>query len=100
VTAEASGDQAASSGAAPPPRPGPALPGEVPGAEVFHVNLRELRSGYPDKDMRLLVGDTVYFPKAAQVYVTGHVARPGAFFIGSLLVHRWDRRWMRGSANA
>lgn len=63
----------------PMPRPGPALPGEVPGSEVFRINLRELRAGYPDRDIRLQVGDTIYIPKAAQVYVTGHVARPGAF---------------------
>ena len=62
----------------PAPRSGPALPGEVPGSQILRVNLRELRAGYPGKDLQLQVGDTVYFPKAAQVYVTGHVARPGA----------------------
>jgi polysaccharide export outer membrane protein len=51
----------------------------VPGSQVFRVNLRELRAGYPGKDLRLEVGDTVYFPKAAQIYVTGQVARPGAY---------------------
>jgi polysaccharide export outer membrane protein len=55
------------------------LPGEVPGAHVFRVSLRELRSGNPEKDLRLEPGDTVYFPKAAQFYVTGNVNRPGAF---------------------
>jgi polysaccharide biosynthesis/export protein len=70
---------------APTPSPSPSplilqgLPGEVPGSEVFHVSLRELRSGNPDKDFRLEPGDTVYFPKAAQVYVTGYVNRPGSF---------------------
>jgi polysaccharide export outer membrane protein len=63
----------------PMPRPGPALPGEVPGSTVFRINLRELRAGYPDRDIHLQVGDTVYVPKASQVYVTGHVARPGSF---------------------
>lgn len=68
--------------AAPSPSPEaqrPPYPGEVPGSEVIRVKLREVRSGYPDKDVRLQVGDTVYFPKAAQIYVTGHVARPGAY---------------------
>ena len=29
--------------------------------------------------MKLAVGDTVYLPKAAQIYVSGHVAKPGAY---------------------
>jgi polysaccharide export outer membrane protein len=62
----------------PTPRAGAPYPGEVPGSQIFHVNLRDVRSGYPDKDMKLQVGDTVYLPKAAQVYVSGYVARPGA----------------------
>jgi polysaccharide biosynthesis/export protein len=56
----------------------PQFPGEVPGSAVFRVSLRELRSGNPDKDLTLEEGDTVYVPKAANIYVTGHVARPGA----------------------
>jgi polysaccharide export outer membrane protein len=70
---------------APTPAPTPTplaralYPGEVPGSQIFRLNLRDIRSGYPDKDMPLEVGDTVYLPKAAQFYVSGHVARPGAF---------------------
>ena len=64
---------------APTPRPGPLYPGEVPGSQIFRLNLRDVRSGYPDKDMTLEVGDTVYLPKAAQIYVSGHVARPGPY---------------------
>jgi polysaccharide biosynthesis/export protein len=67
----------------PAPTPTPLVralyPGEVPGSQIFHLNLRDIRSGYPDKDMQLQVGDTVYLPKAAQFYVSGHVAKPGAF---------------------
>lgn len=63
---------------APTPTPDPSLPGAVPGSEVFRLSLREVRSGHPDKDFRIETGDTVYVPKAAQVYVTGFVARPGA----------------------
>lgn len=62
----------------PPATIGPRYPGEVPGAEVFHLSLREVRSGNPEKDFRLEAGDTVYFPRAAQVYVTGYVGRAGA----------------------
>ena len=49
------------------------------GSEIIRVKLSEVRSGFPDKDVQLQVGDTVYFPKAAQVYLTGHVARPGSY---------------------
>ena len=73
-------------GAAPEPSPSPSptppirppYPGEVQGSEIIRVKLREVRSGFPDKDLRLQIGDTIYFPKAAQVYLTGHVVRPGA----------------------
>src|SRR5688572_13255123 len=61
-----------------PPTRAP-YPGEVQGSEVVRVKLREVRSGFPDKDVRLQIGDTIYFPKAAQVYLTGHVARPGSY---------------------
>jgi polysaccharide export outer membrane protein len=62
----------------PTPTPDPSLPGAVPGAQVFRLSLREIRSGNPEKDFQVEAGDTVYIPKAAQVYVTGFVARPGA----------------------
>jgi polysaccharide export outer membrane protein len=55
------------------------LPGEVPGAEIFRVSLRELRSGIAERNILLQAGDTVIFPKAAQVYVLGHVGRPGPY---------------------
>jgi polysaccharide export outer membrane protein len=68
---------------APSPTPTPPTrapyPGEVEGSEIIRVKLREVRSGFPDKDVRLQIGDTIYFPKAAQVYLTGHIARPGAY---------------------
>jgi polysaccharide export outer membrane protein len=46
---------------------------------VFRISLLELQSGNPDKNIALRAGDTVYFPKAAQVYVMGSVARPGPY---------------------
>jgi polysaccharide export outer membrane protein len=46
---------------------------------VFHLSLRDLRSGDPEKDIRLEAKDTVYLPKAAQVYIMGYVARPGSY---------------------
>jgi polysaccharide export outer membrane protein len=58
------------------PAPG-ALPFEVPGAEVFRISLMELQAGNPERNILLVAGDTIYVPRAAQVYVTGSVARPG-----------------------
>jgi len=55
----------------------PGLPFAAPGSEVFHISLLELQSGNPEKNLVLKAGDTVYFPKASQVYVMGSVARPG-----------------------
>jgi len=55
----------------------PGLPFVAPGSEVFRISLLELQSGNPDKNITLRAGDTVYFPRAAQVYVMGSVSRPG-----------------------
>jgi polysaccharide biosynthesis/export protein len=59
----------------PPPAAGMTF--EVPGAEVFRVSLQELQSGNPERNILLRAGDTVYVPRAAQVYISGSVARPG-----------------------
>ena len=63
----------------PPPSGIPGLPFVAPGSEVFRISLLELQSGNPEKNITLRAGDTVYFPKAAQVYVMGSVARPGPY---------------------
>ncbi len=52
---------------------------EFGGAEVFRVGIKELLAGNPERNILLMPGDTVYVPKAAQVYVTGSVARPGPY---------------------
>jgi polysaccharide export outer membrane protein len=65
--------------AATPPSGIPGLPFVAPGSEVFRISLLELQSGNPDKNILLSAGDTVYFPRAAQVYVMGSVARPGPY---------------------
>jgi len=67
----------ASDSAAPSAVPG--LPFVAPGAEVFRISLLELQSGNPEKNIALKAGDTVYFPRASQVYVMGSVARPGPY---------------------
>src|SRR5262249_48626204 len=60
------------------PADGGTLP-EMPGAEVFRVSVQELQSGNPERNILLQAGDTVYVPRAAQVYVTGSVSRPGPY---------------------
>jgi polysaccharide export outer membrane protein len=65
--------------AEPAPSGIPGLPFVAPGSEVFRISLLELQSGNPEKNITLRAGDTVYFPKAAQVYVMGSVARPGPY---------------------
>jgi len=57
----------------------PGLPFLAQGSEVFRISLLEVQSGNPEKNIVLRAGDTVYFPKAAQVYVMGSVARPGSY---------------------
>jgi polysaccharide export outer membrane protein len=70
---------------APPPTgeaPAPAaggLPFDVAGAEVFRISLQELQAGNPERNILLQAGDTVYVPRASQVYVTGSVSRPGPY---------------------
>jgi polysaccharide export outer membrane protein len=41
--------------------------------------LLELQVGAPGLDVVLRAGDTIFVPRAAQVYVTGAVTRPGTF---------------------
>lgn len=54
------------------------VPGaDVPGTELFRVVRREIEMGAMDKNLVLKAGDTVFAPKAAQVYLQGQVGRPG-----------------------
>jgi len=64
---------------APTQSPVPGLPYVPPGAEIYRISLFELQSGNPEKNISLQAGDTVFFPRAAQVYVMGSVARPGPY---------------------
>jgi len=70
---------AAPAGATPAPSPVLGLPFVPPGAEIYRVSLLELQSGNPEKNIPLQAGDTVFFPRAAQVYVMGSVSRPGPY---------------------
>src|SRR5262245_14207843 len=48
-------------------------------AEFIRVSLKRLQAGEMDQNVELRAGDTVYFPPARQVYVSGQVARPGPY---------------------
>lgn len=64
----------------PTPTPSPdtsGLPNAVPGSQIIRVRTAELLSGNPEKNFPLVPGDTIFFPKPANVYVTGQVFRPG-----------------------
>jgi polysaccharide export outer membrane protein len=77
---DASEDDAGNDDASAPAAPVvPGLPFVAPGSEVFRVSLLEVQSGNPERNLRLQAGDTVYFPRAAQVYVMGSVFRPGPY---------------------
>lgn len=54
-------------------------PGALPGSDVFRAAFRELVKGNAAQNVILEGGDTVYVPKAAQIFVTGQAARPGNF---------------------
>lgn len=65
----------------PPPAPIQivGLPPIDPSNEVVQLNLLELQVGGPGSDVLLQAGDTIFVPRASQIYVTGAVPRPGAF---------------------
>ena len=50
-----------------------------PEAEIFRVAVRDLQSGSSAGDFTLQAGDTINVPRAALVYVNGHVAKQGSY---------------------
>jgi len=58
---------------------GQAEPSPSPGAETFRISVADLRAGKPEANILLQLGDTIHVPRASQVYVSGQVARPGAY---------------------
>jgi polysaccharide export outer membrane protein len=78
-TSTGAGDPSAGAADVTAPASIPGLPFVAPGSEVIRINLLELQSGNPEKNVTLKAGDTVYFPKASQVYVMGSVGRPGPY---------------------
>lgn len=48
-------------------------------ANVIHVNLQSLQTGALSENVTLRGGDTIFIPRAESVFISGHVANPGAF---------------------
>jgi polysaccharide export outer membrane protein len=59
---------------------GPALP-EQEGADVVRVDIKALQSGRLSENAALRDGDTIFVPRAEQVFVFGHVQSPGAYTV-------------------
>lgn len=51
------------------------------GSEVVPVDMRDLQAGLAGANLALRPGDTVLVPRAAHVYVTGAVRKPGSYGI-------------------
>jgi polysaccharide export outer membrane protein len=45
---------------------------------VLRVDMREVRGGHLEKNVRLKANDTVFVPEAARIFVSGEVRNPGA----------------------
>ncbi len=52
---------------------------EVPGAHVFTLSLQKAMAGDPEHNILLQAGDTIFFPKARQIYISGQVGRAGPY---------------------
>jgi polysaccharide export outer membrane protein len=57
----------------------PADPAAPPDAEVFHISVRDIQAATPASEFVVQAGDTVNVPRAALVFVNGHVARQGSY---------------------
>ncbi len=59
------------------------LPGETDPSQVVHVDLKKLQAGEITQAVVLRDGDTVFVPRAENVFVFGQVRNPGAYPIGA-----------------
>jgi polysaccharide export outer membrane protein len=63
-------------------KPGAAtLPDEDADAERTRVNIKDLQVGKAGLDISLKDGDTIFVPKAQQIYITGQVRNPGSYVL-------------------
>jgi polysaccharide export outer membrane protein len=61
----------------------PLAPGQAGASELGRVSVQELRRGAAVANMTLRDGDTVFVPRAENVYVLGLVNRPGPYMLES-----------------
>jgi polysaccharide export outer membrane protein len=61
----------------------PLAPGQAGASELGRVSVQELRRGTAAANMPLRDGDTVFVPRAENVYVLGLVNRPGPYMLES-----------------
>ncbi len=54
-------------------------PPQIPDAQVFTLSLQKAMAGDPEHNMLLQAGDTIFFPKARQIYISGQVGRAGPY---------------------
>jgi len=63
------------------PAPVSALNPNSPNADTIRVDLATLQAGTLTQNVALRAGDTVFVPRAATVFVSGHVRTPGEYAI-------------------
>ena len=61
----------------------PLVPGQAGASELGRVSVQELRRGTVAANMALHDGDTVFVPRAENIYVLGLVNRPGPYVLES-----------------
>jgi polysaccharide export outer membrane protein len=57
------------------------LPASGPSSETIRVDLQALQTGELSQNIPLRAGDTIFVPRAATVFVSGHVKSPGEYVI-------------------
>lgn len=51
----------------------------IPGAQVYRAIIEKAQAGDADNNLTLQAGDTIFFPRARQIYITGQVGRAGPY---------------------
>ena len=60
---------------------GPTLPGDKPGADTVRATIRDLESGSLKQNVELRDGDTIFVPRAEEIFVFGEVRNPGGYAV-------------------